>query len=478
MDELLASILADVRGRETPRFGIRRAKDYLDTFGGTPAGVDDPSLWAEKLAEAESKLVYGDDDTALIDAKMLAKPLRKTPGAVLDFACVLTSTATDRDGDTLKSEGAELDPAMPLLWQHMPIQPIGKFVGELGRTEKNVTVQCAIADIPLGRDAATLVEFGALRISHGFRPTKAAPKKDGKGWLIEKFSVVEVSLVSVPSNPQAVITAFSREKLHTPLVKSWAKALADARPVAVTVPAEVDSIKAGRVLSKANHKKIKSAHKLLDEVISSNAHHETDDEDEETTEKAGKPACSCKCAACAKCMGMAKAASAPAMPLANVAPTTKAYVPIEGSWDWIRSKLQPTLSTYLMGKSLLGRYDYAWIDSMFPDSALVCVDSGPGSACWKLGWKMADGVPTWDGDPTPVEVVARMEEIKNHVAAIAQRRLDAMTARDVSEILYRQLLDGAAIGAAHADLLLTALTKSAAASREKAADCALESLLT
>ena len=475
-NELASSLLVAVKGRESGRWGVRTAKDYLATFGGAPAGVDSPELWQEKLAEAESKLVYGDEDMAVLDAKMLAKPLRKTPGSILDFACVMTSTATDRDGDTLKSEGAEIDPAMPLLWQHMPISPIGKFVGELGRTDKNVTVQCAIADVPLGRDAATLVEFGALRISHGFRPVKAEPKKDGKGWVVEKFSVFEISLVSVPANTQAVITALSREKLCHPMVKSWAQGIADKRPATVTVPASIDDIKAGRVLSEKNHKKIATAHGLLHEVIQAN----TPPDDaagvgagvEEGLAAAGKAAsggCTCKCAACSKCAGMPKAAEPSGL---------KVYVPIEGSWDWIHSKLQPTLSTYLTGKGKLGRSDYAWIDSMFPDAAMVCVDSYPRGTCWKLGWKMVDGVPAWDGEPVAVEVVARMEEIKAHHAAIVARHLNAMKASDISASLYHRLLTGELLTAGHADLLLTALTKAKAAAETQAELESLNALLS
>jgi hypothetical protein len=98
----------------------------------------------------------------------------------------------------------------------------------------------AIADTALGRDAATLVEFEALRISHGFRPLKferiASRTRGGppEGFHVFTFEVMETSLVSVPSNRDAVVTAFSRQKLHSPLVKSWAGGLMAGRPVLVT----------------------------------------------------------------------------------------------------------------------------------------------------------------------------------------------------------------------------------------------------
>lgn len=503
-NELLQSLLASVKDRESGRWGVRTAKDYLATFGLTaPPGVDDPSLWPQHLTAAESKLVYANEDMTVLDAKASGLALEKTEGSLLDFACVLTATTKDRDGDILESAGAELDPQMPLLWQHLPTQPIGKMVKKLSQDARDVRVHFAIANTTLGRDAATLAEFGALRLSHGFRPIEAEPIKGAShGWHVKRFATFEGSLVSIPSNVSGVITAFSREKLHHPLVKSWAKAHADARPAAVVVPPAIDDIKSGRVLSAENEKKIKTAHALLHEVVQSNARHDSDGKSlvdavgelvKQLDAKGGKPACSCKCAACAKCAGMPKGAMVEPKPGAGMtckcgcgacqkcmgAPkdaspdALKVYVPIEGSWDWIRSKLAPTLSTYLMGKGKLGRSDYAWIDSMFPDAAMVCVDSYPRSTCWKLAWKLTDGVPAWDGEPVAVEVVARMEEIKAHHAAIAKRAVESLDATAVSGLLAQRLMNGAALSLGAANIL-TALVGKAQA--DAAGQAELESL--
>jgi len=108
----------------------------------------------------------------------------------------------------------------------------------LVQNNRRVKARFALANTALANDAATLVEFGALRISHGFIPSEWEERRDKKsdeflGFHITKYDMIEVSLVSVPSNTDAIITAFSREKLFHPTMKSWAKSLHDARIVSV-----------------------------------------------------------------------------------------------------------------------------------------------------------------------------------------------------------------------------------------------------
>ncbi|HEX7447739.1 MAG TPA: phage major capsid protein, partial [Pirellulales bacterium] len=138
----------------------------------------------------------------------------------------------------LETSGAQLDPAAPLLWQHLPDLPIGRLLAEDQRTSDRLTGSFAIAGTALGQDAALLAEHGALRISHGFLPTAWEPldiDDPSAGYHILQFQILEVSLVSVPSNPDAVIEAFSRQKLEHPLVKAWAGARFAARLVVVSL---------------------------------------------------------------------------------------------------------------------------------------------------------------------------------------------------------------------------------------------------
>ena len=158
------------------------------------------------------------------------------PKAIAGFEAVYTSIKQDRDSDVLHPEGAEVDEKMPLLWQHDPTAPIGAHRKLLEQDKSKVRGYAEIADTPLGKDAAYLAEFGALRISHGFRPKEFEPitEKSGRdeiitGFNVLKYEMMEVSLVSVPSNTDAVIEAFHRNKLGSALAKSWGKTLDERR---------------------------------------------------------------------------------------------------------------------------------------------------------------------------------------------------------------------------------------------------------
>jgi len=236
----LEAFMQAVQSRKPGRWGVRTAHDYLagiESCAGDPVcaakffGMADAAKWEKALEDSKTQLVYS-DDIMEVDTKAT---VAKTEKALLDFSAVLTSTKRDRDFDVLETKGAKPDLKMALLWQHVPFEPIGKMVGVLRHTNDILVCHFAICDTMLGADAAKLVDFGALRMSHGFRPEEAEPldAKDGMGWRVMKFEIIEASVVSIPSNTDAVITAVSREKLHHPAVIKWAKGIADVRPVSV-----------------------------------------------------------------------------------------------------------------------------------------------------------------------------------------------------------------------------------------------------
>lgn len=255
----MQDILQDIRVRTDPSTGIALASHYVNAINSCALdgrcrdmfrsfGSDE--AWDKVLKEAESKLVYRVPEMEIEAGTIFAgsetrhfgkKSVKTQKNSILDFECVITAKSLDRDGDILEPSGADIDEAMPLLWQHLPLQPIGRFYGVTDRNNDKVYGGGGIADTQLGHDAAVLVEFKALRISHGFVPTEYTPLRgdkanpqSGKGWHITKFKVLEFSLVSIPSNQEAVITVFSRQKLHHPVVKTWAEKLASARPAVVT----------------------------------------------------------------------------------------------------------------------------------------------------------------------------------------------------------------------------------------------------
>jgi HK97 family phage prohead protease len=275
MKYTVAQIVEAARSRGWTTRGVGLASDYVATVRSAVGGSKGMARhFAGKSAAdidalvkaASDTLVFRPDGARILSTTKKSKkkdsvvtqgtPMRKSPGemtkdSILDFECVLTSKNKDRDGDEIDPKGAQIDTKMPLLWQHIPVEPIGKLVDLLSQDSDDVKTHLAVADTPIGHDAVVLVEFGALRISHGFRPIKYEPIEDDggiNGWRIHECEVMEASLVSIPANTDAVITAFSRRKLHAPLVKGWAEHLHDSRPVLVKggwVPPLLKSVNAG-----------------------------------------------------------------------------------------------------------------------------------------------------------------------------------------------------------------------------------------
>lgn len=239
-------LLKAIRSRASDgRYGIGTADTYLKAVAGCLSGGYCPrslqgvtqAEWAGAIKDAEQKFVYSQSG---MNVKGVFEA--SDPSYQLEFDCVVTSTKKDRDGDVLETRGAILDEFAPLLWQHNSFLPLGKVLRRTGQTTSKLTARCCILNFgdgdgelaQLARDAAVLVKANALRISHGFDPRdfSALDEKDGR-YLISSFEILEVSLVSIPSNTDAVITAFSNHKLHSTIIKSWAEKMYQERPVVV-----------------------------------------------------------------------------------------------------------------------------------------------------------------------------------------------------------------------------------------------------
>lgn len=209
--------------------GIRN-KPHLDgraSAGGKAAGG--LRLKRQGGTRLQGKRVAADDGN---EFGRLTKRIEPTPLAVMDFVGVLSSERQDRDKDVLAVDGLDVDPKMPLLWQHLPEEPVGKLVEDLGVGSDGLyRCHCAVADTKLGNDAAILAEFGALRLSHGFTPLEYEPLDDEEdgGWLIHRAHVMEVSLVSIPSNIDAGLEQWSRHKLKHHATRSYYKGLWEVR---------------------------------------------------------------------------------------------------------------------------------------------------------------------------------------------------------------------------------------------------------
>lgn len=129
------------------------------------------------------------------------------------FSGWATTPATDRVGDTINPLGVTFKNPLVLLHQHKHDKPIGRVVFKKP-TAKGIEFD---AEIPQVEEEGSLkdrvdtawgeLKYGLVRaVSIGFRPIKFAYKEDG-GIEFQELEVYELSTVSVPALPEAVITS-------------------------------------------------------------------------------------------------------------------------------------------------------------------------------------------------------------------------------------------------------------------------------
>lgn len=251
-------------------YGIGLASNYLDSiqpclddpdcFNRMMKGVT-PGMWENAVKRAKTILTYSEEEqeeykkavatsttamkTILSQIKGGAVSLPKHCAMV--FSNYVTTNKEDRDRDIMHPEGAEVDVKMPLLWQHLQPQPIGKYLGTIEQNNMFLKGVSCICDInELSGDCVKLVEAEILRISHGFKPKKfeALNSSPGDqvpaGFKVTSFEVVEESLVSVPANSGAIIDAWSsmlgKKQFSSELVKSFGQKFYNIRDTANQFP--------------------------------------------------------------------------------------------------------------------------------------------------------------------------------------------------------------------------------------------------
>lgn len=462
----VAELLKSIQGRaNVPTFGVATALHYIKGIapcfeGGSLCPADVFELgsndeWTKELKEASERLVYADPRTA--DPDFMQKSLREgvdiSKGAVLEYDTVITSRNKDRDGDILEPKGFKLDAKMPLLWQHVQFSPIGKYVKTLDHTNDIIIARNAIADTALGRDSATLVKFGALRTSQGFKSTDYSPltvrkNDDGSetvtGWHFKEGVIYENSLVSIPANADANViahyekefdglcTAFSRGELKTDLVQHYAKGLYSQRRTVVAVGGVPGVVLKGMDSAQDDTKPTATKVKCPQCDLG----HFNDAGDCPCGNKAAGEAGEDKPAAAAKTLTAStldvkslaelvarELQSGPqaadpgdsinvkALTLGEVDLSTKMIGmdhELEGSFEWTRSKLKGSAKAYLQSKGI-DVDGYVSVGATFTDSAIICCEKWTGSdyetKCFRAKWKVNDaGRPVWDGEPKSVDV--------------------------------------------------------------------------
>ena len=257
------SLIDSIKGRVTEtRWGIGTVTHYLKSC---EAFLDETlrksADWGLALKRAETLLSWCDEE--MCDANLISKAVKAfgdgsdvPEGFCATIDGVLTSNRKDRDGDVLEPKGMIVNQQMALLWQHIPVQPTGRCLRLNKQDETAIDVKWGLVDTAFGRDNAILCKAGCLRFSHGFKPYEFEPiahksAGDGvaSGWRVKRGEIREGSLVSIPSNVDGVITAFSQGKLSTPLMKNWAQKAYDARPTIIPVTIDLTLKTAGGLVS-------------------------------------------------------------------------------------------------------------------------------------------------------------------------------------------------------------------------------------
>jgi HK97 family phage prohead protease len=116
-----------------------------------------------------------------------------------------------------------------MLWQHDPAQPIGIW-DEVREDARGLWVKGRLLDtVAKGREAAALIEAGAIDgLSIGYRTRRATKTAAGQRLLTE-LELWEVSLVTFPMLPSARIAAKSEESDLAQSMRDMAAAFAGAR---------------------------------------------------------------------------------------------------------------------------------------------------------------------------------------------------------------------------------------------------------
>ncbi len=168
--------------------------------------------------------------------KLFENALLKTYGVGDRQIKVIASTpAPDRSGDVMLPQGCVLDNFRRnniVLVNHNPDSPIGSAAVEV----KNNRLEALIEFAPKGASALA-DEWLALckaaivsSCSVGFTPLDMEPRKGG-GYTIKSWELLELSLCSVPCNPEAVILqrSFSGGRLtpRAPVMMSRTARLAE-----------------------------------------------------------------------------------------------------------------------------------------------------------------------------------------------------------------------------------------------------------
>lgn len=132
---------------------------------------------------------------------------------------IASTPKQDRDNDVLDMVGAKFALPIPLLWQHNHNEPIGE-VTEATVTDDGIEITATIVKIEeegalksRTDEAWQSIKSGLVKcLSIGFRPLEYNYLEDSWGLHIKEWEWYELSAVTVPANPDAMITSVKKIK--------------------------------------------------------------------------------------------------------------------------------------------------------------------------------------------------------------------------------------------------------------------------
>lgn len=111
----------------------------------------------------------------------------------------------DRMGDVVVPDGARYELPLPLLFAHKHDEPIGSVISATV-TRAGIRIRAKLTEgVARAEEVWKLIKDGALTaVSIGFQPLRSTPLETG-GLRFDEWSWHELSIVSVPANPDAKI---------------------------------------------------------------------------------------------------------------------------------------------------------------------------------------------------------------------------------------------------------------------------------
>jgi hypothetical protein len=359
------------------------------------------------LKEAGEKLVYSNEDM-IVEAKqasgefedILPEGVEAPKNTLMVFRHVLTTPRKDRDGDILRTGGAEVDEKMLLLWQHIHTLPIGKLLAIETHNSKTLrNISCIVDMNELAHDSAVMIDNGMGRFSHGFRALefetlKAEPGETNgpPGFDVKRFEIMEESLVSVPSNIDAetediLLSLTSQKRLKSEPVLKYVETHCK-QDGTVSVPGVEMPTKAGQL-----HLKFAGVDIAITQPEPENKSPCSCETPEEKTFDDGEPEIE---------------KSSTRLPPGS----------LEGSYEWTETRLRQSAHRFLDLQAVDLNARFVWVAGTFASNAIICAEHERSNVpdefvYYKADWEMKDGAPNFKGEPTAIEVSVSLDEIRS-----------------------------------------------------------------